>query len=101
MSKHPRHYAPAFKAQLVQELLREEKTISQLATEYSIHPNQLGRWKATVVDGMPSLFERRDRTEALLQAHQREVEDLYAQIGRLTTQLAWVKRKTGLDPAQR
>jgi transposase-like protein len=44
MSKQPAQYATKFKAQVVQEMLREEKTMSQLAAEHGIHPNQLGRW---------------------------------------------------------
>jgi hypothetical protein len=46
---------------------------------------------------MPGLFERRDHAEALTAAFTREREELYAQIGRLTTQLAWLKSKTGLE----
>ena len=34
-------YTNQFKAQVVQELLKEEKTLNQLAAEHGIHPNQL------------------------------------------------------------
>jgi transposase len=101
MSKQPTQYAAKFKAQVVQEMLREEKTISQLAAEHGIHPNQLGRWKATVLAEMPSLFERRDQTAALVAAHQHELEEAYAEVGRVITQLAWLKRKTGCEPPAR
>lgn len=101
MSKQPKQYAAKFKAQVVQEILREEKSISQLAAEHGIHPNQLGRWKATVVAEMPSLFERRDQTAALVAAHQQELEAAYAEVGRVTTQLAWLKRRTGVEPPTR
>jgi transposase len=93
-----KQYTPAFKAQLVQELLREEQTISQLAAEHGIHPNQLSTWKRTALDGLPTLFSRSDQTAALKATHEQLVEDLYAQIGRLTTQVAWLKRKSGLEP---
>jgi transposase-like protein len=36
-----KHYTAAFKAKLVLELLKEEKTLSQLAAEHQVHPNQL------------------------------------------------------------
>jgi transposase-like protein len=93
-----KHYSPAFKAQVVQELLREEKTVSQLAAEHGIHPTQLHKWRSIALEGLPSLFSRNDSTAALKAEHAEHVEDLYAQIGRLTTQLAWLKRKTGLEP---
>jgi putative transposase len=94
-------YSPAFKARLVQDLLKETKTISQLATEHGIHPNLLGTWKTAALQGLPSLFERRDSLEAVQTAHEQQVQELYAQIGRLTTQVAWLRKKSGLDPDQK
>jgi putative transposase len=93
-------YSPAFKARIVQELLKETKTIVQLAAEHGIHPNVLGTWKATALHGLPALFERRDSLEAVQAAHEQQVQELYAQIGRLTTQVAWLRKKSGLDPDQ-
>jgi transposase len=95
-----KHYTPTFKAHLVQELLREEKTVSQLATEHGIHPTQLGTWRGMATEGLPTLFSRTDSAAALKAAYEAQVEDLYAQIGRLTTQVAWLKRKSGLDFGQ-
>src|ERR687883_1117500 len=94
-------YSPAFKARLVQELLKETKTIAQLATEHGIHPNVLGTWKATALQGLPAFFERRDSLQAVQTAHEQQVQDLYAPIGRLTTQVAWLRKKSGLDPDQK
>ena len=84
----------------MQELLREEKTVGQLASEHGIHPNQLSTWKRTALEGLLTLFARGDGTAALKATHEQQVEDLYAQIGRLTTQVAWLKRKSGLEPGQ-
>ena len=46
-----KHYTPVFKAHLVQELPREEKTVIWLAAEHGIHPNQLSTWKRTAMEG--------------------------------------------------
>jgi putative transposase len=94
-------YSAAFKARVVQELLREQKTIAQIAAETGVHPNQLGKWKALAIAGLPSLFDRRDATEDLKAAHEQQLSDLYAEIGRLTTQLAWLKKKSGLEHVER
>jgi len=94
-------YTPAFKSRLVQELLKETKTIAQLAAEHGIHPNLLGTWRATALQSLPSLFERRDSLEAVQTAHEQHAQELYAQIGRLTTQVAWLRKKSGLDPDQK
>ncbi len=94
-------YSPAFKARIVQELLKETKTIAQLAAEHGIHPNVLGTWKATALHGLPALFERRDSLAAVQTAHAQQVQELYAQIGRLTTQVVWLRNKAGRDPDQK
>ena len=93
-----KHHTATFKAHLVRELLREDKTISQLATEHGIHPNQLSKWKAVALQGLPSLYDRSDSVATLKASHDQQVTDLYAEIGRLTTQVAWLKKKSGLNP---
>src|SRR5215210_8104844 len=86
-------YTPAFKAQVVIELLKEEKTLAQISTENGVHATVLRDWRAHALKGLPSLFERRDDVAELKTAHAQQLEDLYAQIGRLTTQLTWLKKK--------
>lgn len=93
-------YTPTFKAQVVQELLKETKTISQLAAEHGVHPNVLREWRTTALHGLPSLFAKGDSVEAIRTAYEQQIEELYAQIGRLTTHVAWLKKKSGLDPDQ-
>ena len=97
-----KHYSATFKAQVVQEILKEEKTIAQIASEYSVHPSQLNTWKAIVLKGLPSLFSRDHKAADSERAvHEKQVTDLYAEIGRLTTQLAWIKKKVGIEPDER
>jgi putative transposase len=86
-------YTPAVGAQVVQELLKETKTITQLAAEHSVHPNVLREWKVTVLKGMASLFEKSDSIETLRSTYEHQLEERYAQIGRLTTQVTWLKKK--------
>ena len=97
-----KHYSATFKAQVVQEILKEDKSITQIASEHGVHPSQLNTWKAIALKGLPTLFSREHKaadTDRL--AHEKHVHDLYAEIGRLTTQLAWVKKKVGIEPDQR
>jgi len=94
-----KRYTPTFKAQVVRELLKEEKTLAQVAAEHGVHPSQLIKWRATALQGMPSLFARQDTAAALKVDYEARMAALYEEIGRLTTQVAWLKRKSGLDPA--
>jgi putative transposase len=93
-----KRYTPTFKAQVVRELLKEEKTLAQLAAEHGVHPTQLIKWRATALEGLPSLFTRQDSTTALTADYEARLATLYEEIGRLTTQVAWLKRHSGLDP---
>lgn len=95
-----RQHTANFKAQVVQELLKEEKTIAQIAAEYEVHPSQLRRWKAIVVEGMAGLFEEKDGKATMRAEYEERLNELYGEIGRLTTQLNWLKKKSGvaLDP---
>ncbi len=86
-------YTAAFKAQLVLELLKETKSINQLAAEHGVAPTVLREWKQAALTGMPDLFERRDSVTELRATHARELEQLYAEIGRLTTHVNFLKKK--------
>jgi transposase-like protein len=92
-----KRHSPEFKAEVVQELLKEQKTVSQLAAEYGVHPNQLYRWREVALAGLPRLFSGRTIEEQAAKdaAYAQEVHELYAQIGELSAQLAWLKNKSG------
>ena len=88
-----KQYTAAFKAKVVQELLKEEKTLGQIASEYEVHPTQLKNWRAVALEGLSSLFERQDSTRVLQAAHDQQLTELYAEIGKLSTQVGWLKKK--------
>ncbi len=54
-----KQYTSALKADVVQEILKEEKTLAQIASEYEVHPTQLKNWRAIAVEGMQSLLRSR------------------------------------------
>ena len=92
-----KHYSATFKAQIVQEVFRGEKTMSQIAAENDVHPNLIGLWKATAIERFPSLFERENADrEAERLAHAKQLGELYEEIGRLTTHVAFLKKKSGV-----
>lgn len=93
-----KHYSATFKAEAVRELMKEEKTISQLAAESGVHPTQLKEWKKIALTGLPDLFSREGKASAQSREHEQQVNDLYGEIGRLTTQVSWLKKKSGLNP---
>lgn len=90
-------YSAAFKAEVVKEILKEEKSLSQISSEYKVHPTQLNRWKTIAMEGMASLFEKDKKAEEEKQTLEEKVQELYGEIGRLTTQMNWLKKKSGLS----
>lgn len=97
-----KQYTAKQKSQIVLEILKEERPVAQIASQYGIHPNQLYKWKGQVLEGLPVLFEDRRKTDKDLKAaYEQQIEELYAQIGRLNTQLTWLKKKSGIEPIER
>ena len=93
-----KHYSGTFKADAIKELMKEEKTISQLAAELGVHPSQLKEWKRIALQGLPELFSREGKASEQVKAYEQQVNELYGEIGRLTTQVNWLKKKSGLNP---
>ena len=87
-----KQYSASFKAQIVLELLKEEKSMTEIASEYGIHPTQLRRWKEEAIINLPKLFSDRKASEADKAAQEKKINRLYSEIGRLTTQLNWLKK---------
>jgi transposase-like protein len=94
-----KHYTAEQKAKIALEILKEERTIAQIASEHSIHPNQLYKWKALAIEKLSDIFEDERKSEKAQKAeHERELKELYAEIGKLSTQLNWLKKKSGIEP---
>jgi len=93
-----KQYSATYKAEIVKELLKEEKTLGQVASETGIHPTQLKEWKKIALMKLPELFSRNDQAANDARMREQQVNELYAEIGRLTTQVNWLKKKSGLQP---
>ena len=52
-------YDAAFKAKVAFEGAKGEKTIAQIASEFSVHPNQIRLWRKHLMEQLPELFSSR------------------------------------------
>ena len=92
-----RKFTPEEKARLVLEILKEEKSVSQLAAEHGIHANVLTRWKTEAIQNLSQLFvDDRKGITKIKQDYEQQISELYAEVGKLSTQLSWIKKKSGL-----
>jgi transposase-like protein len=96
MTKQRRQFSSEFKFQVALEAVRNVKTVSQIASEYGVHPTQVGEWKKQLLDEGPHVFAQK----ANRQAHEtaKTESDLYEQIGRLKMELEWLKKKAAGIP---
>jgi len=79
------------KAKVALAALKGDKSMSELASQFDLHPTQIGRWRQRLLDGAAELFEdgrRRGPSEEEV-----ERDELYAQIGRLQMEVEWLKKK--------
>jgi transposase-like protein len=83
-----------FKARVVIEAIRGEKTLSQLGSQFKVHPIQIAKWRKTALEQMPDLFvDGRTRKAGSAEA---DHNALYEEIGRLKVELDWLKKKVGM-----
>lgn len=91
-----KNHTNEFKAKVVLAALKEDQTLSELASEYGVHPIQIGVWKKTAKQGMSRLFEK----GCVSNGHDREqkalIENLYGKIGQVEVENDWLKKKLGL-----
>jgi len=91
-----KNHSPEFKARIVLEALKEIKMINQIASENNINPNLVSRWKNEAVASLHTLFTK-DSCETLKiqQEYEFKINELYNQIGKLSMELEWLKKKSG------
>lgn len=87
-------YTALEKSKIAIEAIKGELTYSQITSKYGVHTTQINRWKQQALQAMESNFNGK---QAKLAVSQDElVEQLYQQIGKLTTECEWLKKKAAL-----
>jgi transposase len=91
MAKQRKTHTAAFKAQVALAAVKGDKTVSELASSHSVHPTLIHAWKKQLVSNAEELFQTGAKTSS---AEQETLQaQLYEQIGRLKTELDWLKKK--------
>ena len=91
MSKK-RTYTPEFKAQVVLEILSQQKSLAQASREHGIRNSVISRWKQEFVERSPQVFERgRDRDE-----RDQRIAELERMVGRLAMELEISKKVSNI-----
>jgi|SRR3990167_2769485 len=96
MPKKFKSYTPEFKAKVVKELIKGEQTQAEIASNYGITSQSIHNWYNEFQDGIETIFtkgklEKTYRDDLKQKDH--KLNEAYREIGSLTTQLNWLKKK--------
>ena len=98
-----RNHTPAFKAKVALAAIKGEKTLSELAQLFDVHPNQIIDWKGRLLEGAAGVFGG-DASSAPAPAPTVDAKTLHAKIGELTLEndfFAGALTKAGILSAKR
>lgn len=100
MPKKVRTFTPQEKAQVALAAIKGEKTMAQIASEYQVHPTQIGLWKKQALDNMSEAFKDNRKKEKQTEfEHRQQLDNLYKVIGQRDIELDWLKKKFSVfDP---
>ena len=87
-----KQYSPKFKARVAIEAIRGEKTLSQLGSQFKVHPIQITKWRKSALEQLPELFV--DGRTSKAKSSEADSDALYEEIGRLKVELDWLKKKS-------
>ena len=62
MSKKRRNHSPQFKAKVALAAVKGDKTLTELSTEFAVHPNQITQWKQQLQENASELFNNTAKT---------------------------------------
>jgi len=89
-----KRYDSQFKAQVALEAIKNQRTISEIASDYGVHPNQVSKWKREALERLSDIFSNKQKKQQ--RDNQVLQDELYKQIGQLKVELDWLKKKAGL-----
>ena len=96
MGQNRKRYTAEFKKKVAVAAIKEEMTLAQLASEYGVSGDLISVWKKQALEGMEATFER-DRGASKVKELEADREQLFKQVGQLSYEVAWLKKKSGLE----
>ncbi len=95
MSTTKKQYSAAEKTRIALEAIKGELTISQISSKYGVHATQISKWKHQAIESMQAGFNSKGGSANGPDDDQSQLVDkLYRQIGKLSTECEWLKKKS-------
>jgi transposase-like protein len=86
-------HSAIFKAKIALAATKQDKTLSELAAHFKLHPNVVSKWKIHLLENIAAVFQD---ARAKKKSDDTLVDELYQEIGRLKVELDWLKKKSDL-----
>ena len=96
MGQSRKRYTAEFKKKVAVAAIKEEKTLAQLASEFGVSGDLISVWKKQALEGMEATFERGHGASKVKEL-EADKEQLFKQVGQLSYEVAWLKKKSGLE----
>jgi len=87
-------FTAQFKAKVAIETIAGHKTVNEMASSYGVHPTQIAYWKKEALKRLPEIFSNGNAGKS--SQNDNLVAQLYQQIGQLTMENEYLKKKSGL-----
>jgi transposase len=94
MKKQAKQYSAEEKVKIAIEALKNELTTAQITSKYGVHSTQITNWKRQALESMVAGFK--DKRKGKDPDQENLVGELYQQIGQLTVERDWLKKKSEL-----
>ena len=86
-----KRFSNEFKAKVALEALKGDKTMSELASEFEVHPSQISLWRGELKGRAAEMFgSSRDKTA---EDKDKLIEELYKSLGQTKIEHDWLKKK--------
>jgi transposase-like protein len=92
MGSHQRKYTSQFKAKVVLEVLRGEKSPTEACREYKLHHSVLTRWRHEFLESAHQVFDGATQ----ISQEEGRIAELERKIGQLTMELEIAKKASRL-----
>ena len=90
--KHKRTFDSGFKTRVVLEVLKEGKTISEIASQFDVHPNQMTQWKKDFLENASVVFEGSKKEKNEIKKMKEEQDSLFKTIGEQKMEIEFLKK---------
>jgi transposase-like protein len=88
-----RKFDDNFKARVALEAIKGEKTLSEISSEFEVHPNMIRQWKAKMLENAATVFTK--KKDPKINELKELNDELFKKVGKQNIELEFLKKKYG------